>query len=178
MSNQNAELVNVSGTVFEYTGSKSGKGKNGNWVIHKFVITNAEGESFKCQTFDAFDPAWVGEEVSFDAAHDEQYNSYTAKTPVVLGAAPEGGPALTSSAKATPKAYTKKFTPKSSSGDGVDWAAKDRSMNAGGLMHDAAAITAALLDKKANATAAIALCEEIALGLADVKVKLEEKIKG
>jgi len=177
MSNQNAELVNVTGTVFEYGGSKSGTAKGGKWIIHKFTIINAQGEQFKCQTFDAFDPAWVGEEVSFDAAHDEKYNSYTAKTPVVLGGTPAGGPVVTSSAKPA-VAYTKKYTPKASSTADVDWAAKDRSMNAGGLMHDAAAIAASLVDKKAGATAALALCEEIALGLVDVKLKVEAKIKG
>lgn len=79
-----AQLVLIEGEVFEYSGSKSGRNKTGAWVLHKFVVVDANGAQFTCQTFDAFDPSWVGMQVSFEAEHNEQYDSYLAKGAITV----------------------------------------------------------------------------------------------
>jgi len=62
-------------------------------------------------------------------------------------------------------------------GSSVDWAAKDRAMAAGGILHDAAALVAPTIVEGMTAASVASKVEDIALELVSTKHRLENALK-
>lgn len=186
----NGTLVRIEGELLEHEGSSKAKyGK-----INRFTVKGEDGTVYKCATFGTFDPNWVGEQVSFEATHNEEYDNYkvegdvTVDSPEWVGSsAPKAKATTAKRGRGRPKKVAKTQTKtdegpqlvkKPKETKGTDWAAKDRSMNAGGLMHDAAALVAPTVTAQTKLKDILKNVEAVALGLVDVKLKVEAKIKG
>lgn len=97
-------LTKIEGVLLELKGSRTGKGKGGPWTLHNFIVLghSAEGEDgilYECSVFQnndgtAFDTAWVGKDVAFEAEHNAKYDNYAVKTAIAVSEEEGDGPVV------------------------------------------------------------------------------------
>lgn len=167
----------IRGIVKKKLQDKEGKTKAGKkWVKKTFIVTPEDGgKDLFISTFGKFDNALIGKTIEVEA---EQFNdtSYNAKSdPVSVE-----GDTTTSNEEVPGPTPTKPVVEGVShvvKSEGVDWAAKDRAMAAGGILHDAAALVAPTVTKTTKLEDILANVQNVAVGLVAVKRAVEEALK-
>lgn len=144
--------------------TKAGKTMN----KYVMVVTDQAGNDVFVSTLSSpFSPDLIQSEVSLEGKFFNEKNFNLSGEVNVTG---EAGYSFDKPAGETPKATT--------ASKGTDWAAKDRAQAIGGLMHDAANLVAPVITKTTKLEDIMSRMEETVLGLIDIKLKAEDKLKG
>ena len=200
MTNSNATLVREVGVMKKILPTQMRPGKNGrDFPVYAFVLSRDGQNDLFVNSFKPFDKNLLHETVEAAGTmfgdktlnlkeslvrveSEEDYDSDVVEqsdegesNKVNESTKPKrrGRPKKEATVKVR---ETNKNTTSSNTG-GVDWAAKDRAMAAGGLMHDAAALVAPLVNDNSEVELILEMVEEIAVGLVKVKHKVEEELK-
>lgn len=110
--------MQLTGTILNKFPAEWNNGKNGKkYARHDFVLKNAAGKEFKCSKFFDWEGVETGDEVTFEANHNPQYDRYTVQgeisvqsSPNFTSAAPEKGQSEETQPGPAKKKYTKKTT--------------------------------------------------------------------
>lgn len=112
--------MKLNGTILNKFPAEWNNGKNGKkYARHDFVLKNAAGKEFKCSKFFDWDGVETGDEVTFEANHNSQYDRYTVQgeiellsTPSYTSAEPKQQQAPEEEEISVPQTNKRKYTKK------------------------------------------------------------------
>lgn len=120
--------MQLTGTILNKFPAEWNNGKNGKkYARHDFVLKNAAGKEFKCSKFFDWEGVETGDEVTFEANHNPQYDRYTVQgeiavqsSPKFTSAAPEKETTAEPQTEAPKRKYSKKAITAATPSEGLE----------------------------------------------------------